>query len=194
MAHSEEDLPMVDGYVFVTSMKKTSLDGAKSNNWFLLFNFHDISLIRSTVEWALTSEGRKWIIFGLEWDVKAGVPIIVIGGNENANEFAYLRASELIEGSWSSVLLRDECDVDKLLMLKWSFSMRILVLLSSDSVSGFGIRSNCSKTPKKKMTTLMLVSVGVADGSSFGLRNIFWNNSTRCIDWCHPNISTGNTK
>ncbi len=39
-----------------------------------------------------------------------GVPIIVIDGN--TNEFAYLRASELIEGSWSSVLLRDECDDD----------------------------------------------------------------------------------
>ncbi len=52
----------------------------------------------------------------VEWDAKAGVPIIVIGGN--ANEFAYLRASELIEGSWSSVLLRDECDVDWLVMLK----------------------------------------------------------------------------
>ncbi len=90
MAHSEEDLPMVDGYVFVTSMKKMSLDGAKSNNWFLLFNFHDISLIRSTVEWALTSEHRKRTISGVEWDVKAGVLIIGIGGN--ANEFTYVRA------------------------------------------------------------------------------------------------------
>ena len=44
------------------------------------------------------------VISGVEWDVKAGVPIKVIGGN--ANEFAYLRASELIEGSWSSILLR----------------------------------------------------------------------------------------
>ncbi len=52
----------------------------------------------------------------VEWHVKAGVPIKVIG--ENANEFAYVRASELIEGSWSSVLLRDECDVDRLVMLK----------------------------------------------------------------------------
>ncbi len=77
------------------------------------------------------------IISGVEWDVKAGVPIKVIGGN--ANELAYVRASELIESSWSSVLLRDECDVDRLVMLKWSFSMRILVLLSSDSVSSFGI-------------------------------------------------------
>ncbi len=48
------------------------------------------------------------IISGVEWDVKAGVPIKVIGGN--ANELAYVRASELIEGSWSSVFLRDECD------------------------------------------------------------------------------------
>ncbi len=100
MAHSEEDLLMMDGYVFVTSMKKMSLDGAKSNNWFLLFNFHDISLIRSTVQWALTSECRKRTISGVEWDVKAGIPIIGIG--ENANEFASIRASELIEGSWSS--------------------------------------------------------------------------------------------
>jgi hypothetical protein len=93
----------------VTRIKKTSLDGEKTNNnWFLLFNFHDILLIRSTVEWALTSERRKWIISGVEWDVKAGVPIIVLGGN--VNEFAYLRASELIEVSWSSVLLRYECD------------------------------------------------------------------------------------
>ncbi len=68
---------------------------------YKLFNFHDISLIRGTVEWALTNEGRKWIISGIEWDVKAGVPIIVIGGN--ANEFASVRASELIEGSWSSL-------------------------------------------------------------------------------------------
>jgi hypothetical protein len=137
LAHSEEDLLMMDGYVFVISMKKMSLDGTKSNNWFLLFNFHNISLIRSTVEWALTSERREWIISGVEWDVKEGVPIIGIGGN--ANEFASVRASQLIEGSWPSVLLRDECDVDRLIMLKWSFSMRILVLLSSDSVSGFSI-------------------------------------------------------
>ncbi len=135
MAHSEENLLMMDGYVFVTSMKKMSLDGAKSNNWFLLFNFHDISLIRSTVEWALTSERRERIIPGVEWDVKAEVSLIGIGGN--ANEFASVRASELIEGSWPSVLLRDECDVDRLVMLKWSFSIRILMLLSSDSVSGF---------------------------------------------------------
>ncbi len=89
----------------------------------------------------MTSEPRKWIISGVEWDVKAGVPIIGIGGN--ANEFASVRASELIEGSWPSVLLRDECDdvegADRLVMLKWSFSMRILVLLSSDSVSGFSV-------------------------------------------------------
>ncbi len=49
------------------------------------------------------------IISGVEWDVKAGVSII----DGNAKEFAYVRASELIEGSWSSVLLRDECDVDR---------------------------------------------------------------------------------
>ena len=52
------------------------------------------------------------IISGVEWDVKAGVSII--GGN--ANEFAYVIASELIEGSWSSVLLRDKCDVDRLVI------------------------------------------------------------------------------
>ncbi len=56
------------------------------------------------------------IMSDVEWDVKAGVPIKVIGGN--ANEFAYITASERIKGSWSSILLRDECELDRLVMLK----------------------------------------------------------------------------
>jgi hypothetical protein len=84
----------------------------------------------SSIEWALTREPSKWTISAVEWGIKAGVPVIVISGN--ANEFAYLRASELIECLRSSALLRDECDdvngVDRLVMLKLLFSMRILVL------------------------------------------------------------------
>jgi hypothetical protein len=70
------------------------------------------------------------IISGVKWDVKAEMPIKVIGGN--ANEFAYVRVSELIEGSWWSVLLRDQCDVDRLVMLK------IVVLDENSSITFIG--------------------------------------------------------
>ena len=52
------------------------------------------------------------LISGVEWDVKAEVSII----RGNAKKFAYVRASKLIEGSWSSILLRDKCDVDRLVI------------------------------------------------------------------------------
>jgi len=101
-----------------------------------------VSLIPFKVGWELTGERKKWTLSGDDCDVQAGVLVMIMGGNDI--EFAYRRTSEFIDISKSLTWLIDECDdddvrSDRLVLLTCFLSMIILVWLSSDSVSDFGI-------------------------------------------------------
>ncbi len=72
---------------------------------------------------------QKLTIFGDDCDVKAGVPVMIMGGYDI--EFLYRKTSELIDVSKPLTWLIDECDDDvrsgRLVLLTCFLSMIIRV-------------------------------------------------------------------